>query len=838
LEQGWAPSKLTPYLVRRDADRWQQSGRRDKSILYRGRQLLEAQDLRAAQPDLVTGPAIDVFLAASAAAQSRRARYVTVTAIAVAVAIGILAVQREMSRRLALSRFVAAEARQMPSPDAGLLMAVQATRISETPEAFGALMERLDEQPYLRHMIRSDYGEVRSLAFDPESTALYAGHANGVIARIDVHTLAVTRLARATTGAVFSIDVDAAGGEVWAGLEDGRVLVYDRNGSYFDVPGIAGSASLNDAAALNRHKLGDAILSLQIDPNGRFVAAGDHGHRLVLVDKAKRAVVWTKRFTAQRITSVSFSVDGTSLAAGSSDGLVEIFAVPSGNSMRTFTTARTGNPAAVQFARNGDLRVIDNELVFTVVPHASTQAQTERIEGKLLSAASVGPRREFGPGIRRDLLLVGFASGDVLFTPVAGEGTKVRVAAHARQVNAAALSADGAMAATAAGDGSIAIWDLIQRSRLVERFSPPSGEIVALAYNSSDKLLAVISSGDRAALVEHGTQGWNENADLVAISMRGAGSQATQVESELPDAEGFVPVPGSILLHAVFNETASHLAWVTRTGALFWAAIAAEPNSRFLRQESKDVRALAIGTSGRYVFVAEGDGDLICYDALDTAAQPRRYKTATAIRRMVAIGVDPIVIVATDDAQLRRIDFSGQQSPKETMRIELPGTAAQLANLSGTEVLLAGGAGASADIDVGLVDAGKYTRLHSRRLGGAASAMAISRSAQLIALADLDGRLHLLDLDTRVPMASLQLTDAAVNGLAFASDGRQLAVSTGADGSVLEVNLDREKWRSSACDVVQRELTPAEWTALVSDASLKPGCAEPALPALPAFSGL
>jgi hypothetical protein len=217
------PARLTPYMMRRDAGCWEDSKRMDKSVLYRGRQLKEAEALRVAQPDLVSGDAIVGFLAASEAAQTQRFRQIAFASVAALVVIAFLALQAEAARQLALSRFVASEARQAPSPDTGILLAAQATRISDAPEAFGALLERLDAQPHLRHMIRVGEAEVLSLAFDPAGAALYAGQADGQVVRIDLRTMQQTRVAPGRRSAVMALEVDAASNDVWAGTQDGRI---------------------------------------------------------------------------------------------------------------------------------------------------------------------------------------------------------------------------------------------------------------------------------------------------------------------------------------------------------------------------------------------------------------------------------------------------------------------------------------------------------------------------------------------------------------------------------------------------------------------------------------
>ena len=257
--------------------------------------------------------------------QTRRARIVAALAVTATVVITALAINSERARQLALARFVAAEARQAASTDTGLLLAVQATRISETPEAYGALLEKLDAQPFLRHMLRLGESEVMSIAFDAGATAAYAGQADGRITRIDMQTLARTQVVSAAGPAVMALDVDAENGDVWAGLENGRVRVYDGVGTMHEVTDLGTSGVAKSSGGSAREGRAAPILTLQIDLQRRRVAVGDQGHRLSVLDRARRILVWTAPISAQRVTSVSFSADGELLAAASSEGLVEIF---------------------------------------------------------------------------------------------------------------------------------------------------------------------------------------------------------------------------------------------------------------------------------------------------------------------------------------------------------------------------------------------------------------------------------------------------------------------------------------------------------------------------------
>jgi hypothetical protein len=79
------PARLTPYQVRRDAERWERSGKLDRSILYRGSQLIEAEAMERDNPDAMNVADVTSFLAASRERQSTYWRRLAITAVGVAL---------------------------------------------------------------------------------------------------------------------------------------------------------------------------------------------------------------------------------------------------------------------------------------------------------------------------------------------------------------------------------------------------------------------------------------------------------------------------------------------------------------------------------------------------------------------------------------------------------------------------------------------------------------------------------------------------------------------------------------------------------------------------------
>jgi len=152
------PARLTPYQVRRDADRWERSGRRDRSILYGGAQLTEAEAMARDNPDATAG--VNSFISASRERQtsywrrlaivSAGAAVVLLTASAVAIANYLISEQRRLA---SVSRQLAIASREAPGADRALLIAARAVLVDDTAEARAALLERLQEFRFLKHVV-------------------------------------------------------------------------------------------------------------------------------------------------------------------------------------------------------------------------------------------------------------------------------------------------------------------------------------------------------------------------------------------------------------------------------------------------------------------------------------------------------------------------------------------------------------------------------------------------------------------------------------------------------------------------------------------------------------
>jgi len=101
LDKG--PSELTPYLLRRDAERWfqlrQSSHIKHYSMLYRGHQLNEALSMAETHPMLLPSDSVMPFLTSSTKFQRNKWKLLAVVSLTVLISIGVFYSIAELSRQ-------------------------------------------------------------------------------------------------------------------------------------------------------------------------------------------------------------------------------------------------------------------------------------------------------------------------------------------------------------------------------------------------------------------------------------------------------------------------------------------------------------------------------------------------------------------------------------------------------------------------------------------------------------------------------------------------------------------------------------------------------------------
>lgn len=191
------------------AAEWDADGR-EPSALWTGARLASGLEVAEARPDELT-PVEHDFLAAgresldaqqraaeeralATTRQNRRLRRLVAgvgVMLVVALVAGLLAWRAQQSAQAASvsaeAKGLAASALNIEYPDVALLAAVEATKLEQSPETYGALLTLLARQPQVAHRVRTENRFLR-IAAGPDGGTVYVTENDPFIRAIDAET--------------------------------------------------------------------------------------------------------------------------------------------------------------------------------------------------------------------------------------------------------------------------------------------------------------------------------------------------------------------------------------------------------------------------------------------------------------------------------------------------------------------------------------------------------------------------------------------------------------------------------------------------------------------------
>ncbi|WP_050383779.1 toll/interleukin-1 receptor domain-containing protein [Bradyrhizobium pachyrhizi] len=311
------PAKLTRYQVRRDAELWLRSGRSDRSILYSGTQLTEAEAMVRENLDAMDVAGVSEFLSSSREGQSaywRRLTFAAVGTAAVLLAAASVAITNyflaEQRRQASVSRQLAIISKDAAGADRALSIGARALLVSDTPEARGALIEKLQEFRFLKRVIHAG-SYIESVALGASGEYVLATDSG--LRALAPGTNSLGPVEANSHEAVTSVVTSAE--ETWIGSEDGRVD-RQRNG----IVSLVLKAAPNVPTGRDRR-----IRVLAYDPAKRLVAAGTGAECLAILDARDGTLVHElDEGDDTRIEAISFDPTRRRLAFGTSAGMVVI----------------------------------------------------------------------------------------------------------------------------------------------------------------------------------------------------------------------------------------------------------------------------------------------------------------------------------------------------------------------------------------------------------------------------------------------------------------------------------------------------------------------------------
>jgi WD40 repeat protein len=307
-----------------------------------------------------------------------------------------------------------------------------------------------DERPLAQTAYKSHGSPVVSLAFSPDETRLASATLSGEVWLGDLTGGRWDLISRGSTGSARSLAFSPDGRALAvAGLEP-IVRLLD-----------AESGVEQDPLALDR---GNNAMHVTFSRDGKHLASGGFGGNLTLWGWAGRRRLAALKVRLGSATSLAFSPDGSTLAAGTSAGLVGLSDVNSHEERTTFRANEPGDPVTVvAFSPDGTRLVTASFVRGTVrlwTPDGEIRATLPRVDSGVRALV-------FSP----DGALLAMARGDgvasLLGLAEARELGSVR--AHTMGLQSIAFSGDGRVLATGGTDGCVRLWNVDQALSVTRR---------------------------------------------------------------------------------------------------------------------------------------------------------------------------------------------------------------------------------------------------------------------------------------------------------------------------------------------------------------------------------
>ncbi len=814
------------------AGAWARGGR-DPGELYRGTRLAAAVEWSEAHPGELT-PTEAQFLqagrdAATAAQLTqrrtvRRLRGLLAAAAAALVlalsggGVAVLAQQRADAASIqADAKRLAAQALIEPDPRRALLLAVAATKLDGSAQTRGNLLAALLRNPQLIAAASVAGGDqILTEAISPDGDTLAVGTVSGDIRLFDAATLRQVGSLADTQQAPLSGIAFAADGRrlvSWGGSQANvgqgfyqpaaPIIVWDLStrrpiGDIFGDPELTGGGLLADGNTLvaqepNHPKPGASLAEIQARQPPQ-VQAWD------LTTRSR-----STRFPVPdgKVDSVSVAADGHTIVLGGPHG-VEI------------VDTATGRSQALSGVRGMPVLSPDGRTLLVVAPGAG-QAATYGFIAPPGSAdidvydVATGARRGTAHRHSGPVISLAWAPDGSSFASVGADRLTVVWDAttlqprqvftgHAGPVTQVVYARDGRTLFTAGQDGALLAWDLTETRGMDTLTRPPGPGATYGGY---------VAPGGRIA-AGIGDDGLTHFFDTDTGAERG------------------VPIPtGDDVNNAQFSQNGRYFSvdfadpgvqvFDTSSGRALTARIPLTGRRTKASDVTPDGTVVAVATEQsdgtdliQWLRLADGKplGDPVTVPAMVAALQ------FSPDGRYLLCGLRSGQVMVWETSDRRRV-ASMDIYPSDFSPMVFAFSP------DGAQVAVGGGLGTPS-----LWRVGSWQRLWAARTGhnGVELSLDFSADGRTLVSSGADGQTILYDTATGQPLGTpMGQTDATWTWSGYLS-GHDTIVTIGTDGSIRRWDSDPASWERRACAIAGRDLTTAEWKALLPNLGYRHTC--------------
>ncbi len=574
------------------------------------------------------------------------------------------------------------------------------------------------------------------------------------------------------------------------------------------------------------------VRALAFSPDGRTLAVGDSdgAHAtLFLVDARTHRVRASVTSPTNAVTAdVAFGPDGDTLVTG--EAVSGRFSPPAevlvlrrssdGGELRRSKPIPGGR--LVGYTKDGRfLLVTSGEATsFLLDPRTFARVRTFHVAG----AAALAPTG--------DTAAFGQNDGSVKLVDLRTRAVRPMARRAPGRVIAVGFSADGKMLATASDDGSVNVWDVPTRS-LRETFAGHAAAALGVHFSPDGTMLYSGSSDGTAQVWDvRGERRLGRPFRFDPATEMGQGEHtpaqdASTAVAVSPDSSLFAtsPGPGRVTIwrtrdQAVVGELRAplddvySLAW-SHDGRLI-AATGNAPQTVVWNIETRKIVSLLAhgGPMGALGVAISPDDKLAATAGIDGTLRVYDLRTGRPISSVQVRGSLQDLDFSADGERVAGASLAGDIAIWNLDRRKLERTIRHGDAIVSIRFSPDGKEIATGDLP-GNVDfwdpaTGRQSRRTLGGQGGIVNSVTFDPTGTQVIAASADGKLRLWDLASgKLVGTPLPGADTGGSGVFF-SDGKQV-IAVFPSGKGIIWNVDPAAWKTHACRLAHRNLTPAEW---------------------------